>query len=113
MYLAWELLMNGTKEFVRVFSLITSFIFHVCSMRTCFMHNFILNTTTRGKLVNDLAQLEACKHVSLMGVVTSSIQFMETLSRLYASPTLFFDRGLGTTHRMRLTVQKVTQALAI
>ena len=61
---------------------------------SCTISSSIVAGQTRGKLVNDLAQLEACKHVSLMGVVASSIQFMETLSRLLCqSHPLFRSRS--------------------
>ena len=61
--------MNGTKEFVRVFSLITSFIFHM----------FHAQFHPVAQLVNDLAQLEACKHVSLimMGVVALALRWAQ------------------------------------
>ena len=107
----WEWLMNGTKEFVRVFSLITSFIFHM----------FHAQFHPVAQLVNDLAQLEACEHVSLimMGVVPmlllGSIQFRETLLRLWKQSRPPFSIQVWELLIIDCiaTVQKVTQALAI
>ena len=57
-------------------SFLTHYELHISRL----LNGHVSCTISVAQLVNDLAQLEACKHVSLMGVVASSIQFMETLS---------------------------------